>query len=422
MNAASGVDLSERERAVVNAFQGGFPVTERPFEPAASAMAERGVDITAGELLETIADLDERGVLSRFGPLVNAQEIGGAATLVAMHAPEDRFDEIVEAVNDHREVAHNYRREHPHLNVWFVVSVAEREAHSASERAKSAEQSSANSRVARDSESPSNRASGSKTREQTAKPRDNGEAVSSRVEEVLSEIEAETGQETYNLPKQQEFRVEAKFYVDGPFGSSADGSGETAANTASAGVDCSDLGPDVTPADRDTLSPDERDLLLEVQDGLPLTETPYADVAETIGQETGWVLETVKRFDLEGKIRRIGVVPNHYKLGYTENGMTVWDVPDDLVSTVGPEVAGLSFVTHCYERPRHDDVWPYNFFAMTHGRSEAESQRRIEQVRETMSEHWAVEEDDWDSLFSTEILKKTGIRLAERADANTTTR
>ncbi|MDJ1432529.1 Lrp/AsnC family transcriptional regulator [Halostagnicola sp. A-GB9-2] len=369
MNAASGVDLSERERAVVNAFQGGFPVMERPFEPAASAMGERGVDITAGELLETIADLDERGVLSRFGPLVNAQEIGGAATLVAMHAPEDRFEEVVEAVNDHREVAHNYRREHPHLNVWFVVSVADED----------------------------------------------------RVEEVLSEIEAETEQETYNLPKQQEFRVEAKFYVDGPFGSSADGSGETAANTASAGVDCSDLGPDVTPADRDTLSPDERDLLLEVQDGLPLTETPYADVAETIGQETGWVLETVKRFDLEGKIRRIGVVPNHYKLGYTENGMTVWDVPDDLVSTVGPEVAGLSFVTHCYERPRHDDVWPYNFFAMTHGRSEAESQRRIEQVRETMNEHWAVEEDDWDSLFSTEILKKTGIRLAERADANTTT-
>jgi len=81
------VDLTERERAIVNAFQGGFPVVERPFEPAAAAMRERGVDIDAAELLETIQDLDERGVLSRFGALVNAQEIGGAATLVAMHAP-----------------------------------------------------------------------------------------------------------------------------------------------------------------------------------------------------------------------------------------------------------------------------------------------------------------------------------------------
>jgi len=56
---------------------------------------------------------------------------------------------------------------------------------------------------------------------------------------------------------------------------------------------------------------------------------------------------------------------------------------------------------------------------MTHGRSESESQRRIEQVRETMAEYWDVTDDDWDSLFSTQILKKTGIRMAERADANT---
>src|SRR6056297_1613603 len=181
------VDLTERERAVVNAFQGGFPVVEQPFEPAAAAMRDNGVDIDATGLLETIRDLDDRGVLSRFGPLVNAQEIGGAATLVAMHAPDDRFDEIVDAVNDHREVAHNYEREHPHLNVWFVVRVADED----------------------------------------------------RVEAVLAEIEAETGQETYNLPKQREFRVEAKFLVDGPV---PDGD-----------VDLSDVGPDVTPTDRQGL-------------------------------------------------------------------------------------------------------------------------------------------------------------------------
>jgi hypothetical protein len=64
-------------------------------------------------------------------------------------------------------------------------------------------------------------------------------------------------------------------------------------------------------------------------------------------------------------------------------------------------------------------VWPYNFFAMTHGRDEAESQRRIRQVREVMTDHWDVSEGDWDTLFSTQILKKTGIRLDERADAHT---
>ncbi|SFG54434.1 DNA-binding transcriptional regulator, Lrp family [Halopelagius inordinatus] len=346
-------ELTELDRAIVNAFQGGFPVVERPFEPAAAALCERGIDVTADELLERVRHLDESGVLTRFGALVNAQEIGGTATLVAMHAPEDRFDEVVESVNAHREVAHNYEREHPHLNVWFVVSVADE----------------------------------------------------SRVEEVLAEIEAETGQETYNLPKEREFRVEAKFMLDGPV---PDGD-----------IDLSDAGPEVKPESRRTLTPAERDLVLEIQGGLPLTETPYADVAEAIGAETEWVVRTIQRFDTEGKVRRVGVIPNHYALGYTENGMTVWNVPDDVVDDVGPAVAGLDFVTHCYRRPRHDGVWPYNFFAMTHGRDEKESQERIERVREEMAKYWDVGDDDWDTLFSTRILKKTGIRMEERAEANT---
>ena len=350
---AESEGLTRLDRAIINAFQGGFPVVEHPFEPAAAALRDRGIDVTATGLRERIAALDEAGTLSRFGALVNAEAIGGTATLVAMHAPEARFDEVAETVNAHREVAHNYEREHPHLNMWFVVSVADED----------------------------------------------------RVREVLDEIEAETGQETYNLPKQREFRVEAKFLLDGPI---EDGD-----------VDLSHAGPDVTPTDRRALIPAERDLVVEIQGGLPITDTPYADVAAAIDREPSWVVETIKRFEREGKVRRVGVVPNHYALGYTENGMTVWNVPDDLVDTVGPAVASLPFVTHCYQRPRHEGVWPYNFFAMTHGRSESESDRRIQQVREAMAEHWDVGDDDWDSLFSTQILKKTGIRLDERAAANT---
>jgi len=349
------VRLDRADRAVVNAFQGGFPVVERPFEPAAAALSDHGVELTGIDLLERVRRLDEEGVLSRFGPLVNAEAIGGTATLVAMHAPPERFDEVAEAVNARREVAHNYEREHPHLNMWFVLSVAE----------------------------------------------------GAEVDRVLADIEAETGQETYDMPKQREFRVEAKFLLDGPV---PDGD-----------VDLSGLGPEVEPTDSKSLTPDERDLVLAVQDGLPVTGTPYRDVADELGVGVDWVLRTLKRFVAEGKIRRVGVVPNHYALGYTENGMTVWNVPDDLVETVGPAAASLDFVTHCYERPRHEGVWPYNFFAMTHGRSEEESEARIEQVRETMREFWDVDEDDWDTLFSTRILKKTGIRLAERAEANTDT-
>ena len=349
---SEAVTLDRLDRAVINAFQGGFPVVEQPFEPAAAALRERGVDVSADDLAARVRALDEAGTLSRFGALVNAEAIGGTATLVATHAPEARFDEVVEAINSRREVAHNYEREHPHLNVWFVLSVADES-----------------------------------------------------VEAVLAEIEAETGQPTYNLPKQREFRVEAKFLVDGP--------------VAAGDVDCSGLAPDVTPSDRTTLTPAERDLVVEVQDGLPTTATPYRDVADALGTDVSWVVETIERFRREGKVRRVGVVPNHYALGYTENGMTVWDVPDRLVGEVGTAVASLGFVTHCYERPRHEGVWPYNVFAMTHGRTEAESAARVERVRDVMAEHWDVGDGDWDTLFSTKILKKTGIRLTERASANT---
>lgn len=352
-------DLDRLDRAVVNAFQGGFPVTEWPFKPAATALREHGIEVSADELARRIRRLDEEGTITRFGPLVNAEAIGGTATLVAMHAPDTEFDEIVDQVNARREVAHNYERGHEHLNVWFVISVADPE----------------------------------------------------RVPAVLKDIENETGQTTYNMPKQREFRVEAKFPVDGPL--------------AEASIDLSTLGPTVTPTNRTTITPAERDLLLAIQDGLPLTTTPYQDVAddlngkaETSDRDSKWVIRTVKRLVAEGKIRRIGIVPNHYALGYSENGMTVWDVPDEAVGDVGSAVASLPFVTHCYERPRHDEVWPFNFFAMVHGRNEDESRERIERVREVMADHWNVSDDDWSTLFSTRILKKTGIRLGERAAAN----
>ena len=354
-------DLSALDRAIINAFQGGFPVTRRPFGPAAAALGDHGVEVTDTELCERVRELDDTGVLSRFGALVNAEAIGGAASLVAMHAPAERFDEVVETVNDFTEVAHNYEREHPHLNVWFVVSVADH-----------------------------------------PDPDKDGD---DRVEEVLAEIEAATGQETYNLPKLQEFHVGATFLVDGPV---PDGD-----------VDLSGLAPAVEPSDRSTLTPDERDLVVEIQGGLPITETPYADVAAAIDADVEWVVETIERFRREGKVRRVGVIPNHHALGYTENGMTVWYVPEDVLDEVGPVVADLEFVTHCYERPRHAGVWEYNFFAMTHGRTEAESERRVAQVRETMADYWDVGSDDWDTLFSTRILKKTGIRIAERAESNT---
>ena len=151
----------------------------------------------------------------------------------------------------------------------------------------------------------------------------------------------------------------------------------------------------------------DRAILKFVQKGLPLTPRPYHAVAQQLGLDPADVLSRVKRMLNTGVIKRIGAVPNHYKLGVRSNGMTVWDVDDSVISDAGREVGALSFVSHCYHRPRHLPDWPYNLFAMVHGRNRAETEARAEEIAQVLGSRVRAHE----ILYSTKILKKTGIRL-----------
>ncbi len=111
----------------------------------------------------------------------------------------------------------------------------------------------------------------------------------------------------------------------------------------------------------------DRRLIEATQGGLPLVPAPFAALAQTLGLTEEAVLDRMARLKAGGVIRRIAAAPNHYKLGMTANGMTVWDVETAQVAELGAQVGALPFVTHCYERPRALPVWPYNLFAMVHG-------------------------------------------------------
>jgi len=143
------------------------------------------------------------------------------------------------------------------------------------------------------------------------------------------------------------------------------------------------------------------------QAGLPLVPRPWHAVAEEIGVAPDLVIERVHRMLGEGRIRRIGAVPNHYRLGYTANGMSVWDVADDALQMLGPAVGALPFVTHCYRRPRRLPGWPYNLFAMIHGRSREEVEDKVARIRALLGSACRGSE----VLYSTRVLKKTGLRL-----------
>jgi len=152
----------------------------------------------------------------------------------------------------------------------------------------------------------------------------------------------------------------------------------------------------------------DRRIVAATQGGLPLVPHPYRAVAEMVGVDEAEILMRLDRLVTGGAIRRIGVIPNHYALGYTANGMSVWDVRDEAVATIGPQVGALDFVTHCYERRRHPPLWPYNLFAMVHGRSREEVRDKVARIADLIG--FAARAHD--ILFSTRILKKTGLRIA----------
>ena len=112
--------MDERDRAIVNGLQGGFPLCERPF---AAAAEELGVDENL--LLSRLKALLEEGVLTRFGPMFDAERLGGAFTLCAISVPAADFERVAALVNAHLEVAHNYEREHRY-NMWFVLATRSR--------------------------------------------------------------------------------------------------------------------------------------------------------------------------------------------------------------------------------------------------------------------------------------------------------
>lgn len=134
---------------------------------------------------------------------------------------------------------------------------------------------------------------------------------------------------------------------------------------------------------------------------------PYHAVAAALGLDGEDVMARMRRMQAIGIIRRIAAVPNHYRLGYVANGMSVWDVPDDRIYRLGPLVGALDCVTHCYRRPRQPPVWPYNLFAMVHGRDRAAVEEGVARIATLLGPELRGHE----VLYSSRILKKTGFRL-----------
>lgn len=156
----------------------------------------------------------------------------------------------------------------------------------------------------------------------------------------------------------------------------------------------------------------DRRIIRATQAGLPLCTRPYHRVAEQLDLDVDELMRRLRSMQEAGIIRRIAAVPNHYRLGFRANGMSVWDVSDERIEELGRRVGELECVSHCYRRPRRRPVWPYNLFAMVHGRTREEVMAGVETVAGVLG--GACRQHD--VLFSSQILKKTGLRLARTGD------
>jgi len=144
--------MDKTDKQIINTLQDGFPICDAPYQQVAAQLG-----LTELELIARLKALLDNGTLTRFGPLYNAEQMGGALTLAAVKAPKERFDEITEIINSFPEVAHNYARSHE-LNMWFVLAT--------------------------------------ETPEQ--------------IQQTIGAIEQQTGVTVYNMPKNKEFFVNLK--------------------------------------------------------------------------------------------------------------------------------------------------------------------------------------------------------------------
>lgn len=209
---------------------------------------------------------------------------------------------------------------------------------------------------------------------------------------VVARIERETGYPVIVLPLEEAFHIDLGFDL-----------GSVRDERKRPGCRAID---DIRPVGGSPcLIPElEEQLLLALQDGLPLTAQPYAEIGRRVGLAGDRVIEMISGWLEEGMFKRFGVVVRHHELGFVANAMCVWDVPDQRVSELGRSMASEPGVTLCYRRRRAAPAWAYNLFCMIHGRARDE----VIALRDAIAQRHGLDQWPHAVLFSTRRFKQRG--------------
>lgn len=303
---ASSTELSSREASILTMIQAGFPVAADPY---AEIGAQCGC--STQEAYDVVSTLRKRGDIRRVGAVFDSAHLGYVSTLCALAEERPECIESTAAiVGSYAEVTHNYLRE-DRYNIWFTL-------------------------IARDQD---------------------------RIDEILREIAEKSGAfDILDLPAYHLFKIRVDFNLTGEQRSQDEEQRIRAAEPKPNPREVAARAPELTSA--------EQALVRKLQGDLSGTMYPFAQVSEALSEQgypmtTDEVIETTRRWQQEGVIRRMGAVVRHRSLGFTYNAMSVWDIPEEVTEQAGALLAQDSRVSHCYERPRKP-TWDANVYAMIH--------------------------------------------------------
>ena len=148
----------------------------------------------------------------------------------------------------------------------------------------------------------------------------------------------------------------------------------------------------------------DRALIKAVEHGLPIVSRPYAEIASQVNSTEQEVISRIQHLIDCGAIKRYGVVVRHKELGYTANGMVVWNIPDNKVDEIGICIGKYSCVTLSYRRPRRLPDWSYNLFTMVHGSDREEVKQKLQEIIDECK----LQDIEHSILFSTRRFKQRG--------------
>jgi DNA-binding Lrp family transcriptional regulator len=214
------------------------------------------------------------------------------------------------------------------------------------------------------------------------------------VDGVLKRLEARTGLHVLEMRLEKAYHIDLGFALDGR---------DKPAHCA----------PSESAAANFIPQPGDQELVQTLTDGLPLTPTPFADIAGRLGRSEAAILARLTDLAGAGVLPRIGLIVRHRVLGWRSNAMVVWDVTLDESDAIGTRLAAAPGINLCYRRTRHERDWPFNLYCMIHARSRGEALGLLDDA----STAAGLDGRQRRILFSLNCFKQTGALVAKPQEA-----